>query len=71
MSSIHDSALDLSPGTKAQPDTQIGNYRIEKTIGQGTYGKVKLGVHCQTNEKVRDCISFQDHYHPCLGAIIF
>ncbi|KAI9143303.1 kinase-like domain-containing protein, partial [Paraphysoderma sedebokerense] len=30
----------------------IGNYRIERTIGQGTYGKVKLGIHLQTEDKV-------------------
>ncbi|KAI9184321.1 hypothetical protein H9P43_003374 [Blastocladiella emersonii ATCC 22665] len=30
----------------------IGNYKIDRTLGQGTYGKVKLGLHQQTNEKV-------------------
>jgi len=30
----------------------VGDYRLEKTIGQGTYGKVKLGIHMKTNEKV-------------------
>ena len=30
----------------------IGNYKIEKTIGQGTFGKVKLAVHQLTGEKV-------------------
>jgi len=30
----------------------VGDYRLEKTIGQGTYGKVKLGIHIKTNEKV-------------------
>jgi len=30
----------------------VGDYRLEKTIGQGTYGKVKLGIHVKTNEKV-------------------
>jgi len=30
----------------------IGNYLIEKTIGEGTFGKVKLGIHLPTNEKV-------------------
>ncbi|OAJ43589.1 hypothetical protein BDEG_26934 [Batrachochytrium dendrobatidis JEL423] len=36
------------------PDSEItvGNYRLEKTIGQGTYGKVRLGVHTLTDEKV-------------------
>lgn len=30
----------------------IGNYRIEKTLGEGTFGKVKLGVHIPTEEQV-------------------
>ena len=29
----------------------IAHYRIEKTIGQGTYGKVKLGTNLYTDEK--------------------
>jgi 5'-AMP-activated protein kinase catalytic alpha subunit len=30
----------------------VGNYVIEKTIGQGTYGKVKLAHHIQSKDKV-------------------
>ena len=30
----------------------IGNYRIERTIGEGTFGKVKLGIHIPTDEQV-------------------
>ncbi|OMJ90746.1 hypothetical protein SteCoe_6823 [Stentor coeruleus] len=30
----------------------IGNYQLGKTIGEGTFGKVKLGIHIQTQEKV-------------------
>jgi serine/threonine protein kinase len=30
----------------------IGNYNLGKTIGEGTFGKVKLGIHIQTQEKV-------------------
>ena len=30
----------------------IGNYTIGKTIGEGTFGKVKLGTHNLTEEKV-------------------
>jgi len=30
----------------------IGHYNIGKTIGQGTFGKVKLGQHTLTDEKV-------------------
>jgi serine/threonine protein kinase len=30
----------------------VGEYRLEKCIGQGTYGKVRLGFHTKTGEKV-------------------
>ena len=30
----------------------IGNYIINKTIGEGTFGKVKLGKHTMTGEMV-------------------
>ena len=30
----------------------IGNYRIEKTIGEGTFGKVKLAKNIPTGELV-------------------
>ena len=33
-------------------EQRIKNYRIEKTLGKGTFGKVKLAVHTPTNEKV-------------------
>ena len=30
----------------------IGHYILGKTIGEGTFGKVKLGTHILTGEKV-------------------
>jgi hypothetical protein len=30
----------------------IGNYTLEKSIGEGTFGKVHLGTHILTKEKV-------------------
>ena len=33
-------------------DFRIGNYTIKNTIGEGTFGKVKLGIHKQTGEQV-------------------
>ncbi|KAI8805349.1 kinase-like domain-containing protein, partial [Cladochytrium replicatum] len=47
-------STEQSSGVKQppQPDIMVGPYRVEKTIGQGTYGKVKLGCHIQTDEKV-------------------
>ena len=39
----------VKPEEKIQ---DIGDYNISKTIGEGTFGKVKLGIHKMTNEKV-------------------
>mmetsp|Transcript_38394 Transcript_38394/g.36770 ORF Transcript_38394/g.36770 Transcript_38394/m.36770 type:complete len:110 (+) Transcript_38394:120-449(+) len=30
----------------------IGNYQVGKTLGQGTFGKVRLGTHQSTGESV-------------------
>ena len=30
----------------------IGNYYVGKSIGEGTFGKVKMGTHTLTGEKV-------------------
>ena len=30
----------------------IGNYLIKRTLGQGTFGKVKLGIYLPNKEKV-------------------
>lgn len=37
---------------KNEKAKNIGNYTVGKEIGQGTFGKVKLGVHNLTSEKV-------------------
>lgn len=34
-------------------DQIVGNYRLGKTIGQGTYGKVKIASDIRTGQKVR------------------
>ncbi len=31
----------------------VGQYMLGKTIGEGTFGKVKLAAHMPTGEKVR------------------
>ena len=50
------------PGTQdqQQPDEicVVGNYRLDKIIGQGTYGKVRLGIHTHTHEKVSSAFDF-------------
>jgi serine/threonine protein kinase len=30
----------------------IGNYVLTRNLGEGTFGKVKLGIHSLTGEKV-------------------
>ena len=32
--------------------TKLGNYIFDKSLGKGTFGKVKLAVHTPTKEKV-------------------
>ena len=34
------------------PAMKVGNWMLGKTIGEGTFGKVKLGVHLLTGERV-------------------
>ena len=42
--------MSLEQKTKAQ--RKLDQYQIDKTIGEGTFGKVKLGIHIPTGEKV-------------------
>ena len=35
-----------------EKEYEVGDYIIKKTLGQGTFGKVQLGIHKPTNEKV-------------------
>ena len=55
-------ALPINPGTSVGANATIvkytngsiveNDYRLEKTIGKGSYGKVKLATQLSTNEKV-------------------
>lgn len=39
--------------TSSKPNSiEIDNIQIDKTIGEGTFGKVKLGLHLPTREQV-------------------
>ena len=40
----------------------VGHYILGKTLGEGTFGKVKLGTHILTGEKVRhySCVYIKD-----------
>jgi 5'-AMP-activated protein kinase catalytic alpha subunit len=50
------SGVTPTPGQSKPVETRdrknIGHYSIEKSIGEGTFGKVKLGSHHITGEKV-------------------
>jgi serine/threonine protein kinase len=35
----------------------VGHYILGKTLGEGTFGKVKLGTHILTGEKVTSLMS--------------
>ena len=57
MSGIHESVLpraENETATKVQNNAEktIGQYILGKSIGEGTFGKVKLGTHIITNESV-------------------
>ena len=45
--------LDESKKKKEkEKEYKIGNYLIKRTLGQGTFGKVKLGIYLPSQEKV-------------------
>jgi 5'-AMP-activated protein kinase catalytic alpha subunit len=43
---------DGSPSKSKSKHKRIGDYIIGRSIGKGTFGKVKKGVHTKTGEKV-------------------
>jgi len=36
----------------SRPGARLGQYRVVKTLGEGSFGKVKLAIHEVTGEKV-------------------
>ena len=47
------SALNQSTeSTRNKKQITIGDYTVGKNIGEGTFGKVKIGVHNRTGENV-------------------
>ena len=40
------------PSPRSAATRSVGNYMLSNTIGEGTFGKVKGGVHLLTGEKV-------------------
>jgi hypothetical protein len=37
---------------ESEEPVQVGNYVLEQIIGKGSYGKVRLGIHKETKDKV-------------------
>lgn len=50
--SVKHSTLEKNKDSVSKSSNTIGNYQLGKTIGEGTFGKVKLGIHTHTQEKV-------------------
>jgi len=46
-------AAQQQPG-KVQKRRHVGQYELTRTLGQGSFGRVKLGVDIFTGEKVRN-----------------
>ena len=42
---------DTNKATK-KANELLNEYKIERIIAQGTFGKIKLGIHKKTNQKV-------------------
>lgn len=40
------------PPTTKRPEQRIGQYTIKKTLGEGSFGKVKLAVHRVSGQEV-------------------
>jgi len=49
-------------GASGQSSNTIGHYVLGKALGEGTFGKVKLGTHILTGEKVRFIRQFYSIY---------
>lgn len=45
-----------SPDTSGEKKKKVGNYIISKTIGEGSFAKVRLGYHLITQQMVSDLI---------------
>lgn len=52
ISSPNNEKQPSSPASKLQQLKNIGHYVLARTLGEGTFGKVKEGVHIHTGQKV-------------------
>ena len=50
-------------GFKADRKKRVGGYILGRTLGEGSFAKVRLGTHITTNEKVDvKCWHIVEHY---------
>jgi serine/threonine protein kinase len=56
------SHVDDDAADEASEPVYIGNYKVENTIAEGLYGKVKIAIHRLTGQKVA--------FPPCLAAVV-
>ena len=49
---ISDKNQEKNNSKNKEKEIIIGNYLIKKTLGKGTFGKVKLGIYLPRNQKV-------------------
>ena len=49
---INDKNQEKNNSKYKENEIKIGNYLIKKTLGKGTFGKVKLGIYLPRNQKV-------------------
>lgn len=45
-------AMDHPPRDKTKAEQRIGAYKIVRTLGEGSFGKVKLAIHHGTGQQV-------------------
>ncbi|ORZ19801.1 kinase-like domain-containing protein [Absidia repens] len=57
--STSSTSMNQEPNYRYQPKV-IGNYSLSESLGKGSMGKVKLGVHNVTGDKVKNIYCHQD-----------
>ena len=57
--------LEKYPHTK-----RVGNYLLGKTLGEGSFAKVREGLHTVTGEKVRNCLNSHRNWNSVINLFI-
>ena len=51
-SKLSKSGSSRAPGDKSKTEQRIGAYKIVRTLGEGSFGKVRLAIHQGTGQQV-------------------